>query len=276
MIWIMLISFPQTSLLLTRKLCCMCFEDNEAVIKMIIKGRSPTMRHVSRTHRVALDVLYLIESFWTRKSRSNTLTPKTNSQTYWPRENFTLDEWNHLLCLINISHFSSPIVLKHQKAWGKPDMKVNFLWACKLSSNVERCDPLYTLTHQATQNGTLIKLGLPKSGDLMNWWKIEKGRPVGNRTQQTDRLIVENDKMNSYTDAQSEMSLESRSFLHKGKWSSAKEAESILKRCNKRQRQTFCDMENVYVFYIASICIHGELLRHSCIHIKNTEDLTMK
>ena len=30
-------------------------EDNEAVIKMIIKGRSPTMRHVSRTHRVALD-----------------------------------------------------------------------------------------------------------------------------------------------------------------------------------------------------------------------------
>ena len=31
------------------------FEDNEAVFKMIIKGQSPTMRHVSRTHRVALD-----------------------------------------------------------------------------------------------------------------------------------------------------------------------------------------------------------------------------
>ena len=31
------------------------FEDNEAVIKMIIKARSPSMRHVSRTHRVALD-----------------------------------------------------------------------------------------------------------------------------------------------------------------------------------------------------------------------------
>ena len=30
------------------------FEDNEAVIKIIIEGRSPTMRHVSRTHRVAL------------------------------------------------------------------------------------------------------------------------------------------------------------------------------------------------------------------------------
>ena len=34
------------------------FEDNEAVIKMVIKGRSPTMRHVSRTHRVALDWLF--------------------------------------------------------------------------------------------------------------------------------------------------------------------------------------------------------------------------
>ena len=34
------------------------FEDNEAVIKMIIKGRSPTMRHVSSTHRVALDWLF--------------------------------------------------------------------------------------------------------------------------------------------------------------------------------------------------------------------------
>ena len=34
------------------------FEDNEAVIRMIIKGRSPTMRHVSRSHRVALDWLF--------------------------------------------------------------------------------------------------------------------------------------------------------------------------------------------------------------------------
>ena len=34
------------------------FEDNEAVIKMIIKGRSLTMRHFSKTHRVALDWLF--------------------------------------------------------------------------------------------------------------------------------------------------------------------------------------------------------------------------
>ena len=33
-------------------------QDNEAVMKMIIKGRSPTMRHVSRTDSVALDWLF--------------------------------------------------------------------------------------------------------------------------------------------------------------------------------------------------------------------------
>ena len=57
------------------------FEDNEAVIKMIIKGRSPTMRHVSRTHRVALDWLFdriNLDS----NSKSITSTPKTNSQTF--------------------------------------------------------------------------------------------------------------------------------------------------------------------------------------------------
>ena len=56
------------------------FEDNEAVIKMIMKGRSPTMRHVSRTHRGSWLVVS-IELIWTPKSKSNTSTPKTNSQT---------------------------------------------------------------------------------------------------------------------------------------------------------------------------------------------------
>ena len=78
------------------------FEDNEAVIKMIIKGRSPTMRHVSRTHRVALDCLF---------DRIN-LDPEIQIKyidiaDILTKGNFTRDEWNHLLNLFNISHFSS-------------------------------------------------------------------------------------------------------------------------------------------------------------------------
>ena len=57
------------------------FEDNETVIKMIIKGRSPTMRHVSRTNRVALDWLsdrINLDS----KIQIKYIDTKTNSQTY--------------------------------------------------------------------------------------------------------------------------------------------------------------------------------------------------
>ena len=57
------------------------FEDNEAVIEMIIKGRSPTMRHVSRTHRFALDWLFDRIHLDTKIQIKYIDTPKTNSQT---------------------------------------------------------------------------------------------------------------------------------------------------------------------------------------------------
>ena len=83
------------------------FEDNEAVIKMIIiKGRSPTMRHVSRTHRFALDRLF---------DRVN-LDPKIEIK-YVDTKNqladllttacFTRDEWCHFLRLFNLMNFST-------------------------------------------------------------------------------------------------------------------------------------------------------------------------
>ena len=62
------------------------------------------MRHVSRTHRVALDWLFdrinldpkiHIKYIGTTNQLADMLT----------KGNFTRDEWNHLLCLFNISHF---------------------------------------------------------------------------------------------------------------------------------------------------------------------------
>ena len=82
------------------------FEDNEAVIKMIIKGRSPTMRHVSRTHRVVLDWLFdriNLDS----KIQMKYIDTKNQLADILTKGNFTRDEWNHLLTLFNISHFSS-------------------------------------------------------------------------------------------------------------------------------------------------------------------------
>ena len=88
------------------------FEDNETVIKMIIKGRSPTMRRVSRTHRVALDWLFdtknldpqiQIRHMDTAHQLADILT----------KGNFTRDEWNNLLHLFNISHLSSTCCTKN-------------------------------------------------------------------------------------------------------------------------------------------------------------------
>ena len=49
----------------------------------------------------------LIESIWTPRTKSNILTPKTQLADMLTKGNFTRDEWNHLLCLFNISLFSS-------------------------------------------------------------------------------------------------------------------------------------------------------------------------
>ena len=72
---LMWITLSQAQNLLKFEAQLYIFEDNETVNKMIIKGRSPTMRHVSRTHRVALDWLF----DRTQTSKSNLLIPKKNN-----------------------------------------------------------------------------------------------------------------------------------------------------------------------------------------------------
>ena len=84
------------------------FEDNEAVIKMIFKGRSPTMRRVSRTHRVALDWLFDRINL-DPKIQIKYIDTKHQLADILTKGNFTRDEWNNLLNLSNISHFSSTV-----------------------------------------------------------------------------------------------------------------------------------------------------------------------
>ena len=124
-----------------------------------------------------------------------------------------------------------------------------------LSSRTEqhqKGDLLKTLTHQATQNGMLIRLGLLKSGNLMNLWQLEQGDLLYSHSTRTDSLL---DKMDSDKDAESEMSFKSRSFLHrvydqvrKGQYQSSKDA---TKDFDKHSVIWEC-------FYITSVCILGE------------------
>ena len=64
------------------------------------------MRHVSRTHRVALAWLF-DRINWTPKIQIEDIDTKNQLGDTLTKGNFTRDEWKHLLCLFNISHFSS-------------------------------------------------------------------------------------------------------------------------------------------------------------------------
>ena len=81
------------------------FEDDEAVIKMIIKGTSPTMRHVSRTHRDALD-WFIDRRNLDPKIQINFVDTTNQHADMLTKGSFTRDEWNHLLRLLNIMNFN--------------------------------------------------------------------------------------------------------------------------------------------------------------------------
>ena len=86
------------------------FEDNEAVIKIIIMGRSLTMRYVSRTHRVALDWLFDRINL-DPKIQIKFIDTKNQLADILTKGNFTRDEWNRF-CVCSTSAISVlPIVL---------------------------------------------------------------------------------------------------------------------------------------------------------------------
>ena len=63
------------------------------------------MRHVSRTDRVAFDWLFDRINL-DPKTQNKYVDTKNQLADILTKGNFTRDEWNHLLTLLNISHFS--------------------------------------------------------------------------------------------------------------------------------------------------------------------------
>ena len=66
------------------------------------------MRHVSKTHRVAIDRLFYRNNL-DPKFQIKYIDTKNQLADILTKGNFTRDEWNHLLCLSNISHFSPTV-----------------------------------------------------------------------------------------------------------------------------------------------------------------------
>ena len=111
-----------------------------------------------------------------------------------------------------------------------------------------------------------------KSDELM---EDRTGRPVVT-AQHTDSFIVENDKINSYTEAESEMSLESTSFLHRVN-------DQVRKRQNQSSKDATKDSDKhsvIWRMFMSSTLQASVFMVNNYsdnLHsIKNTEDLTMK
>ena len=154
------------------------FEDNEAVIKMIIKGRSLAMRHVSRTHRVALDWLFDRIDL-DPKIQIKYIDTKNQLADILTKGNFTRDEWNHLLCLLNISRFSSTV-------WSAAMAK-----RAQQESGEERVTaksrPMMNLTARTpsvVSSSTSLSLGKRYYGKQDPW----KSVVADDRSRQLDRL----------------------------------------------------------------------------------------
>ena len=224
------------------------FEDNEAVIKMIIKGRSPTMRHVSRTHRVALYWLFdginldskiLVKYIDTKNQLADIVT----------KGNFTRDEWNHLLCLFNISHFSSinglePMSKRTQEDAGEERVTAKSKPMMNLVSRYSVRDPDVFAstasespgkTKSESQNVPLSSwneqqprtlrpvMGASSSNysekNIDDKWSSQEwksGEMLGARTgRPVDDKFVIDDEMDSDTVTESNLSLRSRSFVNR-------------------------------------------------------------
>ena len=98
---------PQMSSLRVKKLCCLWLKTTKQWSRWSLKEGVPRWDMFPGLTELRL-IGDLIELIWTPKSKLNTSTPKTNSLTFLTK-NFTRDEWNHLLCLFKISHFSSAV-----------------------------------------------------------------------------------------------------------------------------------------------------------------------
>ena len=225
------------------------FDDNEAVIKMIIMGRRPTIRHVSRTHRVAFDWLFDRINL-DPKIQIKYVDIKNQLADMLTNGNFTRDEWNHLLCLFNISHSSSinnnldamskktaeDAGEERVTAKSKPMMNLVPLYSVRdpnelvttapespvKTKSESQNVPLSSLNVQQTSTGRPV---LGASSSNYSEWNIDdkwssqvwkSGEMLGARTgRPVDDKFVIDDDMDSNTATELNLSPRSRSFLNR-------------------------------------------------------------
>ena len=203
---------------------------------------------------------YLIESIWTPKIQITYIDTKNQLADILTKGNFTRDEWNHLLCLFDISHLSSTdcsemMSKRTQKESGEERVTAKSKPVMNL---VSRCSERTHDVFASTASESPVKTKYESQSPRSSWteqhlrterpvvsvyssshseWNVDKfwssqewksdelmedrterlvnEQPPGLFTQHTDRFVIDDDDMDSNTVTESDLSLKSRSFLHR-------------------------------------------------------------
>ena len=146
----------------------------------------------------------------------------------------------------------------------------------------ERQFPLISQTEQHQRTGRFVEDVYSSSHIEWNvdktWssqeWKSDELMEVGTLrpvlfAQHTDMFVLLKTIIWTLTPKQNQKCRQNPDHSCTGWMIKCERGSTNLQKMQQKQRQTLCDMVNVYVFYIASICIHGEdLLRQYAFHQK--------
>ena len=192
------------------------------------------MRHVSRIHGVALDRLFDRINL-EPKIQIKYIDTKNQLADILTKGNFTRDEWNHLLWLFNVSHFSSTNCLEVMSKRTHEDAGEERVTAKSkpMMNLVSRCSVRNPNVLASTSSESPGKTRYESQIPLSSWNEQQprtespemdacssnySGRPVSEQpaglfTQHSDRFVIDDDDMDSNTVTESDLSLKSRSLF---------------------------------------------------------------
>ena len=162
----MSIMFPQTWSLLTLVLCFACLKTIKRWSRWSSKAEVQQWDTYPEPTELRL-IGYLTESTWTQRTNSNTLTPKTQLADILIKGDFTRDEWNHLLHLLNISNFSSA---RRPKTMAMQEEKGEEIIFGKVEADAEpgfaSCSKLFNSARRYSKHPVKVWVLWPVEGDL--------------------------------------------------------------------------------------------------------------
>ena len=224
------------------------------------KGKKPYNETCFQNPTELLLIGCSIESIWTPRSKSNTLTPKTNSQTCWP------SEISHVMsgiifCICSTLAISAPSTSAkwcrketqedagEERVTAKSKPMMNLVLRCSVrnpdvlaytaseslgKTRYESQIPVSSWTEQQPRTPRPVMDACSSTYSEWNtdekWssqeWKSDEVveartvRPVSEQpadlfTQHTDRFVIDDDDMDSNTVTESDLSLNSRSLVHR-------------------------------------------------------------